>query len=221
MKSDNSAILRGSGGCDTMESMYITHSFVGTSIGRLRYLFFVLYEDYNDFDRRFVQEYHVYLERFARNLRNEGAVIQPFRGDIETTRTHILEKDWAHKEKEEIIRVPSLLMISKDFDDFSPRKDPWMVFHFGERKFGDHAGLSELGKTLDALTRAVEAEAGGGDESVYSIARGLAQERPELTKVFTAQPGVFGFSINLVEAGRQIREWISHRGRGSMGSNRV
>jgi hypothetical protein len=111
--------------------MHITHSFVGTTIGRFRYLFFALYEDYNDYGRSFVQEFNnVYLQRPARDLRDQGAVIQPFLADIETTRSHVLAKDWTDDERREITRVPSLLVISKDFDYFSPRSDPWLLLHF-------------------------------------------------------------------------------------------
>lgn len=63
--------------CDT-RLVYITHSFVGTTIGRFRYLFFALYEDYNDFGHAFVREFNVSLERLARDLKDKGAVIQPF-----------------------------------------------------------------------------------------------------------------------------------------------
>ena len=200
--------------CDTIEIVHITHSFVGTTVGELRYLFFVLYEDYNDFDRRFVQEFQIHLERFARNLGREGAVVQPFRGDIEKTRSHVLDKDWTPDEKEEVTRVPSLLMISENFDDFSPRTDPWMVFHFGERRFGHHEGLEQLDETLGVLTDSVLLKEGDEDDDIYSIAKRLAHEEPDLARVFSAQPGVFGFSVNLLEAGLQVREWFRHRGRG-------
>ena len=74
--------------------MLITSSYAGTAIGKHRYLFFTLYEDYNDLSRGFVQEFEVHLERLARNLGESGAVVRSFAGDIETTRVQVFAKPW-------------------------------------------------------------------------------------------------------------------------------
>jgi hypothetical protein len=192
--------------------MYITHSYVGTLIGDMRYLFFTLYEDYNDLQRSFVQELNVLLSRFARNLMDHGAVIMPFDADIEDARSHVLAKDWTDAEHEEVTKVPSLLVISKDFDDFSPRRDPWMIFHFGERRFGGHEGLADLNDILREIAD-VAAGGTGANKDLYEMARDFAREEGTAVKAFSAQPGIFGFSIDVVEAGRRLREWIRNRQR--------
>ena len=193
--------------------MHITHSFVGTTVGRFRYLFFALYEDYNDYQRSFVQEFNnVYLQRLARDLRDQGAVIQPFLGDIETTRSHLLSKDWTDDELREVRRVPSLLVISKDFDAFSPRSDPWLILHFGQQRYGGPEGLAELDETIRAITAAVT-DPDSEPQELYKIARDVTREHSNLGCAFSVQPGIFGVSIDIIEAGRYLRGLIRNRRR--------
>lgn len=193
--------------------MQITHSFLGTTIGRFRYLFFTLYDDYNDYQRSFVQEFNnVYLQRLARDLRDEGAVVQPFLGDIETTRSHILEKDWKDDELQEVRRVPSLLVISKDFDAFSPRSDPWLILHFGQRKYGGPEGLAELDETIRAITEAVT-DPDSEPQELYKVARDVASEHSDYGCAFSVQPGIFGVSIDIIAVGRYLCGLIRNRRR--------
>jgi hypothetical protein len=193
--------------------MHITHSFMGTTVGRFRYLFFALYEDYTDYGRSFVQELNqVYLQRLARDLRDQGAVIQPFLGDIEATRTHVLAKDWTDAEMREVTRVPSLLVISRDFDDFSPRSDPWLILHFAQRRYGGPEGFAELDETIRAITAAVT-DPGAEPQGLYKIAREMVHEHSDLGCAFAVQPGIFGVSIDIVEVGRYLRTLIRNRRR--------
>lgn len=180
------------------------------TVGGADYLFFVLYEDYNDLQRSFVQEFNVHLERLARELKHGSAVIKPFPGDIEATRRDVLNLGWTEDEIREVCKVPSLLLIRCQFGDFSPRRDPWMIFHFGEARFGDHRGLSELDQTLRAIAASTK---DGAQADLFELANELAKSRPDGWKIFQAQPGAFGFSIDLVEAGRQLRERLTARRR--------
>lgn len=187
--------------------MYITHSFVGTTIGPFRYLFFALYEDYNDLGRAFVREFNISLERLARELRDHGAVIQPFAGDIEQARTSVLEKDWTEREDREVKKVPSLLVINKDFDDFSPREDPWILFHFGARRFEGYGGIAEMDETMRAIVEvATPPDASASD--LFDLARRMRRVRPPVARVFEVKPGVFGCSVDILAAGSQVRDWL-------------
>lgn len=193
--------------------MMITSTFAGKMIGSYQYLFFVLYEDYIDFARAFVTEFNnVYLERLARNLKGSGAVFVPFAGDVEETRADVLSKDWTSDEYLQLSRVPSLLVISKDFDDFSPRSDPWVIFHFGEEHYGGPAGLAELDRTLRAIASSVT-ETSESHRTLYQIARQVTRERPDLGLAFAVQPNIFGFSIDLIKAGSYLRGLIQDRRR--------
>lgn len=192
--------------------MIRTSAFAGKMTGSYQYLFFVLYEDYTDFARAFITEFNnVYLERLARNLKGRGAVLVPFLSDVEGTREEVLSKDWTSDEYLEVSQVPSLLVISKDFDDFSPRSDPWVIFHFGEESYGGPAGLAELDKTLKAISSSVT-DTSEGHRTLYQIARQMTRERPDLGLAFALQPNLFGFSIDLIKAGSYLRGLIrDHR----------
>lgn len=110
---------------ENLTDVITTESFtLGGIVGKRRYLFFALFQDYNDLARGFVQEFNVYLERLARDMGPDGAVVRPFLGDIERTRDDVQSKEWTWEEWGEVERAPSLLVISKDFADFSPRADP-------------------------------------------------------------------------------------------------
>jgi hypothetical protein len=193
--------------------MMRTRTFAGKMIGSYQYLFFVLFEDYTDFARAFITEFNnVYLERLARNLKGRGAVFVPFTADVEDTRADVLSKDWTSDEYLQVSRVPSLLVISKDFDDFSPRSDPWVIFHFGEEHYGGPSGLAELDKTLKAIASSVTSTS-EGHRTLYQIARQVTRERPDLGLAFAVQPNIFGFSIDLIKAGSYLRGLIQDRRR--------
>jgi len=155
---------------------------------------------------------NVLLDRFSRNLMNSGAVIRAYPPDIEDARSHVLAKEWTEEEHQEVIKVPSLLVISKNFDEFSPRNDQWMIFHFGERRFASHEGLVELNDVLREITDAALA-AEDDETDLYHIAREFARNDGNDAKAFSVRPGVFGFSIDVVEAGRQMRDWLRARRR--------
>lgn len=197
--------------CDDAHMMS-TRTFAGKVTGSYQYLFFVLFRDYTDFARSFIVEFNdVYLERFARDLKGRGAVFLPFRGDVEETRDEVLSKDWTADELVQVSQVPSLLVISKDFDEFSPRRDPWVIFHFGEEHYGGPAGLTELDKTLSAIVSSV-VDPGQSPQTLYQIARQITRERPDLGLAFAVQPNIFGFSIDLLKAGSYLRGFIQdHR----------
>jgi hypothetical protein len=160
----------------------------------------------------FAEFNNVYLERLPRNLKGRAAVFVPFAGDVEETRDEVLSKDWTSDEDLQVSQVPSLLVISKDFDDFSPRSDPWVIFHFGEEQFGGAAGLAELDKTLKAIASSVM-NPGESHRNLYQIARQVTRERPDLGLAFAVQPNIFGFSIDLMKAGSYLRGPIQDRRR--------
>jgi len=111
-----------------------------------------------------------------------------------------------------VSQVPALLVISKNFDDFSPRSDPWVIFHFGEEQYGSSAGLVDLDKTLKAIAASV-ASSNSSHQTLYQIARHITNERPDLGLAFSVQPNIFGFSIDLIKAGSYLRDLIQDRRR--------
>jgi hypothetical protein len=122
----------------------------------------------------------------------------------------VLEKSWTPEEHEEITKVPSLLVLNVDFDSFSPRNDPWIAMHFGQRSYGGPEGLAEMGETFQAIAAAAT-EGDLGD--LYELARSVSRDRPDAAYVFEAKPGIFGFSIDIIRAGTEVRDWLRGRGR--------
>lgn len=192
--------------------MLITDRFVAATIGRSRYLFFVLYQDYNDFDRAFIRELDIDIERLARNLGENGVVVRPFRGDVDSTRNEVSTKEWTQDELVEIRRTPSMLVIDCDFAEFSPRTHSWILFCFGEGQFGSPRGLAQLDQVMQEIAHLAN-DATSDTSDLFRLARKLSVKDPDLAKVFTARPGVFGFSIDLMEVGQQFSSWIRNRGR--------
>lgn len=192
--------------------MHITHSYVGTSQGKYRCMFFMLLEDYIEAQSSFVKELDLELERFARNLGETGAVVRPFSGDIETTKTHIMEKNWPQEEIEGLHNTPGLLMLNVDFDEFDPRKHPWIYFHLGEKLFGDEDKTKidtekENAKSLfSAITKIVE----NPESDIFSeIEEHIDKISPsEFLSIIEAKPGAFGFSIDLVKGAKLLRDAV-------------
>ena len=148
--------------------MWITHSYLGTTRGRMRCLFFLLYEDYIETQTQFARELDLELERFARNLGDRGAVVRPFLGDIDKTRSHILDKPWDDRQRQELYNTPSLLMINVDFDEFDPQEHPWFLLHFGKKMYERGiSGAYEFRRVFEQLAEAVN----NTDVDPFDIAR--------------------------------------------------
>lgn len=183
--------------------MYITHSYLGTTKGKFRCLFFLLLEDYIEAQSRFVKDLDLALERFARKMKDCGVLLRPFTGDIESTRSHILDKPWTDAQKSEIYNTPGLLMIEEDFDTFDPRKHRWLFFSFGSRSEREISRVNEFAKDLAELAEAVC----DADTDVFQAANAVVHEVSfrDAVKLFEAKPGVFGFSIDLIRGAEILR----------------
>jgi hypothetical protein len=191
--------------------MWITHSYIGTTQNGTRCLLFLLLEDYVEAQTQFARELDLELERFARNLKDSGAVVRPFPGDIEATRSHILEKNWSRDQSDELGKTPALLMINVDFDQFDPQKHPWFLLNFGERMFEGVPGAYRFREVFRELARVV----GDSDVDLFKQAQAVkhAVSASDAARVFEAKPGIFGFSIDLIRAGELLLEVYRKNGR--------
>lgn len=194
--------------------MYITHSYLGTSVGSFRCLFFLLLEDYIEAQSQFVRDLDLELERFARNLGDSSAVVRPFAGDIDSTRSQVLQKEWTNRAKREITKTPGILMINVDFDDFDPNEHPWMYLHLGERIAGERLMLIRAMDTvkvrelLSELTEVIKDTEKDIFEEAHKLRYQLTME--DVASAIEAKPGIFGFSIDLIK-GQQILQQIFNR----------
>lgn len=178
--------------------MHITHSYIGQTVGRFRCQFFLIFEDYVETQTELIRELEPYLERFARNLGDKGAVVRPFIGDIEAVREHVLNKNWSHDELALVGTTPGLLMINVDFDEFDPREHPWVHIGLWSNDPSGRIQAKEVRGILERLVRIVTKS----DKNIFTEAAAAKTEisASEVASVFEAKPEIFGFSVDLIKA---------------------
>lgn len=194
--------------------MFITHSYLGAAMGNFRCLFFLLIEDYIEEQTQFMRELYLYLEKFARDLKEAAPLWRPFRGDIETTRDEFLRKNWGFQQRHEIEKTPAILMINVDFIEFDPQIHPWFHFSFGDRLREGLPGAYKVGEILNQLAEIVK----DSEVDIFQSANRLKYdiEFSDAVRVFEAKPGIFGFSIDLIKGAELLLtafKRFSHRGK--------
>lgn len=195
--------------------MWITHSYLGTTRGGTRCLFFLLFEDYIDAQRGLSDDVKAELERFARNLAGAGALVAPFPGDAPTTQRNVLDKPWSEAELRELRQTPAMLMIDTDFDDFDPRRHSWVLFHF-DRSTYDNAYAAKLRSLLEKIVAATSDLDANPFSVVEDAMRSDAVARA--SKAFKLEPGAFGVSIDLRTGWGALKEYL--RGRNTQNRER-
>ena len=184
--------------------MHITHSYKGSIKGNFRYSFYLLYEDYIEVQKPFSRDFDLLLERFARNMGDYGVVVRPFLGDIETARSHILEKPWTEHEKKELRKTPGLLVIDRDFDEFNPREHRWLYLNFGGRIYDTPVPIDEYEDILSDLAEIVSNPDSDFFKDALPVIRKLKMSG--LAEIFEAKPEIFGFSVDLKKSAQILRE---------------
>ncbi len=180
--------------------MWITNKYLGVTRNNMRCLFFLLLEDYIEEQRTFARDLDLELERFARNLGQNGALVRPFTGDIEATKTHILDKKWTREQLQELRKTPALLMINVDFNEFDPQEHPWFLLNFDEHT-SRSPSVRDFRDVLENLSDSVNANSIDIFKEAPRIARSIKNEVrfSDVAEVFEAKVGVFGFSIDLIK----------------------
>jgi hypothetical protein len=178
--------------------MFITHSYLGAALGNFRCLFFLLIEDYIEEQTQFMKELYLYIEKFARDLKESAPLWRPFKGDIETIRDEFLRKDWPFHQRHEVEKTPAVLMINVDFKEFDPQIHPWFHFNFGDRFREGLPGAYKVGDILNRLAEIVR----DSEQDIFQSANLLKNEikLSDAARVFEAKPGIMGFSIDLIKS---------------------
>jgi hypothetical protein len=109
--------------------MHITPTFIGTEKGNAKYLFFFLTDDMSYFIlEQIFHNYEKAFEKFARKLGNDGTLVKAFEGDEASTLDQVLNKGWTIEQKHSLRdKLPCLFVIDKDFDDFNPEEDRYLL----------------------------------------------------------------------------------------------
>lgn len=184
--------------------MWITHCYLGTTRGDTRCLFFLLFEDYIEAQRGLPAQVNSEIERFARNLGDAGAVVTPFAGDAPAARESVLEKPWRDDQLNEVRQTPAMLMIDRDFDEFHPRHDPWVLFHFG-RQFD-----AEVPAKIRSLFQKVAEATADPEADPFAVLREALRDDAiaSASKAFRLEPGVFGVSVDLRQCWGSLKEHL-------------
>jgi hypothetical protein len=184
--------------------MLITSTYLRTTRGCYKYLFFLLLEDYVQEQREFSSALKASLERFARSLKDEAALVRPFTGDIEATRQQVLDKRWPGPAEREILSTPSLLMIDRDFDTFHPVEHPWLQIKIPLRGREDATG-----RMLENLAKLITSDP---DDDIFRQARRIVRQgHMESIKILELKPGIFGFSLDLLELVKALEHPLGSR----------
>ena len=181
--------------------MLITHTYLGTTLGEYRCLFFLLLEDYVENQRAIRTGLDERLERFARLLGKDAALVKAFQGDIGVARTDVLAKNWPDEWSEEIMRTPSLLMIDEDFDAFDPRRHQWLHIRLGDREVCDVDGV--LNAIVDVISSATSLAASNNLFDEISTRVNRVHRGEALSRVRIRLP--LGLSISLRDADDALR----------------
>ena len=170
--------------------MITTNTYLSTTRGRYKYLFFLLLKDYDQEQQEFSNALRASLNRFARQLQSDSALVRPFADDVEATRRQVLDKPWTRSQRQEISRTPSLLMIDCDFDTFDPRENRWLQIKIPLR--GREEGT---GRMFEDLAGLITCEP---DEDVFRRADRIVRRGSlDLGKIVEIKPSVCGVSLNL------------------------
>ena len=186
--------------------MFITHSYLGTTKGNQRCVFYMLFQDYLEREHGLSKQISDELERFARNLGDAGSVIFPFPGDTETTHVSVLDKPWSQSQRNCIAQTPAMLMIDRDFNEFDPRVHQFALFPLAE-------GSSPNASQFRALFQAIIESVNSDDINPFTVVE-KHQNRILRSTAFEAielKPGFQGMSLDLKKAGKVFREFRRER----------
>lgn len=186
--------------------MVITHSYIGTSVGKYKCIFYMIYEDYIETQFAFVKELKKILVGFARNLGSSAALIEPFVDDISKIKQQVLNKSWSKEALCEISNTPGILMINVDFNIFNPQNDPWIYFHFGDKQINRYEDHRNIDKLLQKLANIVNDE----NRDIFKEAQELKKINIDILSVFEAKPGVFGFSIDIEKGIQEFSKFYNN-----------
>ncbi|PSP14193.1 MAG: hypothetical protein BRC49_00005 [Cyanobacteria bacterium SW_10_48_33] len=179
-------------------AMLITRSYIGMTRGNTCCLFFLLFEDYLEAQRELQGQLDEEIGRFARNLEDAGAVVEPFPECADAVMKNVLNKPWSESQLAEVHKTPAMLMIDRDFDEFDPRYHPWELFHFG-RKLSARQNINDEATQIRSLFQQLTKAATRTETDAFTVVRNASLNNAitNASKSFQLQPGMFGVSVDL------------------------
>src|SRR5205085_1216115 len=106
--------------------MWLTTSFVQIEKGDTKQLFFLITSGYIEDNPTIAASLEPLLEKLARDLGGSGALVRPFKRDVDAAANDVLAKNWTSRELNRMRKTPGLLVLDVNFSDFDPRSNPWI-----------------------------------------------------------------------------------------------
>jgi len=183
--------------------MYLTHSFVTIRKGSLDYLVFYVTEDYVEEQINLTQQLSPLLEELGRNFLDRGALIKPFKKDIEAVNKELRDIFSQEFTRDVIISLndklerPGLLILNADLKSFDPREHSWIYLSLQD--FISNSGMVQLYNMksfFDSLSDAVNS-----GEDLIGKAKSYVIKKKAISahKMIEIKPGIFGISFDLKE----------------------
>lgn len=181
--------------------MYITSKYLGEN-EKKKYFFYLLYEDYVQTQLNYVKELEKYIERFGRNLQDNGGVIKPFIEDIEQTKEDILSKNWNEDEKRIFTKTPGMLMIDIEFDKFNPRKNQWIYFNF-EQQGNIEENILKVDKLLKGICNIINSESKDAFKEIKKLRNSITLQKKK--NIIELKPRNLWIQYRLKRVNRNIK----------------
>jgi hypothetical protein len=91
-----------------------------------------------------------------------------------------------------------------DFDSFDPQSHGWLQLHFGRKLYEGVPGVYKFGDSLKELASAVK----DSEKDIFDVAYLIMNPLPasDSVKIFAAKPGIFGFSVDLIQGTKVLQE---------------
>lgn len=181
--------------------MYLTTNYIGIRKGGVRYLFYLLTEDYIEQSVAIQQEVAPLLQEFARNLAGDGALVVPFAGTATENLSAVfnsLDHSFIGKLNQS---TPALLILDRDLTEFDPKVSPFLIVSLRE-SMDDYGRVKvfEVKALLDALVAASRANGLFETANAYLTKLKTSQRRSGVWESVQLRPNFFGVGMDIKAA---------------------
>jgi len=182
--------------------MYVTTDYLGINRGSVRFLFFLLTEDYLDENRTIQSSLAPLLKKFGQSLAAAGAIVKPASGTASENFTRVLNADENESFKYSLNgKTPAILVIEGDLKNFRPSHTKHMVISLRDSmdSFGN-VKIFEVDELLQALADAAH------EGTVFTQAERVLAKREKkarneaFAESFQLKPNFFGVGLDLKQA---------------------
>ncbi|SDR62402.1 hypothetical protein SAMN05444161_0406 [Rhizobiales bacterium GAS191] len=171
----------------------VVSTFLDTELGKGKYLFFLV--TFTDFESKLTAELEKQWLPFGSALGVDGTAVRAYFKRENQTFDEVQKKSWPSEVCDQMAKEqdPYMLIIDKPFYQFDPTKHKWGIVWFS--KFFEHP--QEIYRMFGSLAKKVKE-----GEDIFEWAASLTKKQKygKLTKYFDVKPGIFGFTVDIKSA---------------------